>query len=61
MKPRWYHIYVDDKFIETVQSTQEMWVVAQQVKEIHSDYKNKIEVVMMGMGESVTTFRRENC
>jgi len=61
MKPRWYHIYVDDVFIETISSTQEMWVVAQQVKEIHSDYKNKIEVVMMGMGESVTTFRRENC
>lgn len=60
MKQRWYHIYVDDKFIETVQSTQEMWVVAQQVKEIHSDYKEKIEVVMMGMGESVTTFKRKS-
>jgi hypothetical protein len=52
MMSRWYHIYVDDVFIETVASTLPMWVVMNQVKEIHSDYKSSIELTMMGGQES---------
>lgn len=57
MTKRWYHIYIDDKFMQTVSSTQEMWVVLRQAQEIYTDYKNSIEVIMSGMGESVVTFR----
>jgi hypothetical protein len=57
MTKRWYHIYVDDEFMQTVSSTQEMWVILRQAQEIYSDYKNSVEVIMSGMGESVVTFR----
>ena len=58
---RWYHIYVDDVFIETVSSTLPMWVVMNQVTEIHSDYKTSIALSMMGGQEqSLYRFKREN-
>ena len=60
MNRRWYHIYVDKVFIETVESTQEMYVVMDQVKEIHSNYKHSIHLIMMGMGENMTAFRRNH-
>ena len=58
---RWYHIYVDDVFIETVESTLPMYVVMEQVTEIHSDYKTSIELSMMGGQEqTMCLFKREN-
>ena len=58
---RWYHIYVDDVFIETVSSTLPMWVVMNQVTEIHSNYTTSIQLSMMGgQEESLYRFKREN-
>jgi hypothetical protein len=58
---RHYHIYIDEVFIETVESTLPMWVVMNQVTEIHSDYKTSIQLSMMGgQEESMYRFKREN-
>lgn len=60
LESKHYHIYVDNVFIETIQSTQPMWVVMNQVTEIYSDYKTSLQLSMMGGAESVLyRFRSE--
>ena len=48
MIPRSFHIYVDNVFIETIESTLPMWGVMNQVFENNPDYKTSLEVHMMG-------------
>ena len=57
----WFHVYVDNVFIETLQSALPMWEVMEQVFQNNPDYKISLEVCMMGGQESALyRFRGDN-